>query len=63
MAKPNKDMETRSIYIEKELYRRLQAAAGQFGVSAILSKLATKWLNKEIELPLEPEEAENEQGF
>lgn len=56
MAKQRTDEEmvTRSIYISKELYERFQQATGQFGVSVVISELAKKWLNREVEISIEP---------
>lgn len=48
------EMTTTSIYIRKDLLRRLKNAAGQVGVSIIVSKLCEKWLDKKVEISIEP---------
>jgi hypothetical protein len=58
VAKTDKEMVTRSIYIDKQLYDQLQYASGQFGLSVVLSKLGEKWLKEEVEIKLKPRKRE-----
>lgn len=51
-AKTDKEMVTRSIYIERDLYEKLLLASGRAGASLVITYLVKKWLNGEINLEI-----------
>ena len=56
MTKTNDEMVTRSIYIKKELYDRLQKAANRAGASLIITYLIEMWLDGKIVIDIQPNE-------
>jgi hypothetical protein len=54
MAEQQKEMVTRSIYIDRTLYDSSTKAAGGLSVSQIISLLLEKWLNGKIQVEIKP---------